>query len=348
MNFRSIVVFLLFIAMPFVGATVTDSDSKPKVEVSLSHDTIMIGDQPILTIKVTKDISHRVAFPEFEQNMTQYIEMLAALGVDTLKEEGSRTMTLSRNHIITSFVAGRHRLDSLPLFLVGRDGKIDTLYSHPLEFTVQTYDIDTTKQYIFDIKAPIDTPLLLKEILHYIILAILVIMLIAVAVYVIIKLRRKEPIFAKPKLPPHIVAVSELNKIKDMRLWQQGKHKEYYTMITDTVRIYLEDRFTKRAMEMTTEEIMDSIKEDSISQTDKDMLHELLTLADLVKFAKYNPTEEANENSFIRAFDFVEHTKAAEESIDENKQEEVQEDSSAVETKNQGNEPDNSGKEDNK
>ncbi len=317
MNRGLIIIILLFIVMPFVGRSSVEKDDKaPKVSATISPSTIMIGDQPIITVTVTKDVTHKIGFPDFPQEMSEHLEMLFHGAIDTLRDENSREMTLIRKYVITTFQAGEHTIDGIPIFYVNGD-KIDTLYSQPLKMQVNTYQIDTTKQTIYDIKQPIHTPLLLVEIEKYIYWGLFGLIVAVILIYIIIKLRRKEAIFTRAKVPPHIRAASELNKIKDMKLWQQGKHKEYYTMITDIIRNYLDERFHKNAMEMTTEEIMESIKDDTISQVDKDMLQELLMLADLVKFAKLTPQIDDNENSFIWAYNFVEHTKSAEEISEE-------------------------------
>ena len=48
-----------------------------------------------------------------------------------------------------------------------------------------------------------------------------------------------------------------LEKLKGEKLWQAGKVKDYYTELTDIVRIYIEERYGVQAIEMTTEEILD-------------------------------------------------------------------------------------------
>ena len=60
----------------------------------------------------------------------------------------------------------------------------------------------------------------------------------------------------EPKLPPHEQALKELDAIKQQKLWQQGRSKEYYTLITETLRRYMVDRFGINAMEMTSDEIL--------------------------------------------------------------------------------------------
>lgn len=311
-NSLFIIVILLLFA-PFHGAKADGvTDNRPVVKAKFSADTIMIGDQPTLTVTVNKDVSQKVFFPEFEKNITEGIEVIRQGKIDTVRVDGSRKMTLTRDYIVTIFDAGEYNLSGFPVIMVDGE-KTDTLITDPLTITVNTYQIDTLTQKIYDVKAPIEAPLQLAEISDYLIWGLLLFALAAIIVYLVIRFRNKESLFARPKLPPHVIAVSELEKIKQMELWQQGRHKEYYTLLTDTVREYLEGRFGKSAMEMTTEEIMASIKEDVISDKDKSMLNELLSLADLVKFAKYVPDKDDNEISLQHAYEFVEHTKSAEE-----------------------------------
>lgn len=320
-NLFLIVIFLIF--APFTGVkAVGVTDGQPVVKAKFSADTIMIGDQPTLTVTVKKDVSQKVYFPDFEKTMIEGVEVLAHGKIDTVRVEGGREIELTRKYVVTIFDAGEYRMAGFPV--ISADGeKTDTLLSDPLMITVNTYQIDTLTQKIYDIKAPLKTPLQLNEISDYLIWGLLLLALVAVIVYLIIRFRNKESLFSRPKLPPHVIAVGELQKIKQMELWQQGKHKEYYTMLADTVREYLEGRFGKNAMEMTTEEIMVSIKEDVINERDKNMLYELLALADLVKFAKYIPDKEDNELSLQHAYEFVEHTKSAEETPEVEKEEVV-------------------------
>ena len=73
-------------------------------------------------------------------------------------------------------------------------------------------------------------------------------------------------------------------------------------------------------MEMTTDEILDEIK--NIKEIDKslsDDLSETLRLADMVKFAKERPLPLENDNSLSKLVDFVKGTyKKAIEAVESN------------------------------
>ena len=118
----------------------------------------------------------------------------------------------------------------------------------------------------------------------------------------------------KPKLPPHVIALQELDKLKTEQLWQQDKVKDYYTRLTDIVRVYIEDRFSVPAMEQTTFEILSEFKRNG-SQLDTktyNELQEILEVADFVKFAKLTPLPDVNQNMMTFAYLFVNETTPAE------------------------------------
>ena len=116
----------------------------------------------------------------------------------------------------------------------------------------------------------------------------------------------------EPKLPPHQLAMQEIERIKSEKIWQKGQPKEYYTELTDALRQYIKERFGFNAMEMTSTEIIDKLLETN----DKEALSDLRVLfqtADLVKFAKHNPLMNENDANLINAIDFINETKEKED-----------------------------------
>ncbi len=114
----------------------------------------------------------------------------------------------------------------------------------------------------------------------------------------------------KPSLPAHVIALDKLEEIRREKIWSKGRIKEFHVQITDVIREYIENRFGIYAMEMTSSEILSAFDSfDYLSNTDKLKLSQMLTLADSVKFAKYQALQNENDLSIKNAFDFVEATK---------------------------------------
>src|SRR5690606_26019787 len=125
---------------------------------------------------------------------------------------------------------------------------------------------------------PLEEPFNWKWYLKYIYWAVGILLLIAAIVVLIVYLARKrrkvivEP--EKPKVPPHITALASLEKIKAEQVWREGRVKEYYSSISDAVRLYIEHRFNINALESTTDEIMLTFRSQVVDQESKDKLQQ--------------------------------------------------------------------------
>ncbi len=107
-------------------------------------------------------------------------------------------------------------------------------------------------------------------------------------------------------------ALASLERIKEQQIWKENKVKEYYSEISDTIRLYIEERFQVHALESTTDEIMTAFRSQVVDKESKDKLMQLLMLSDLVKFAKQFPIEIEHNLTLQNAFDFVNTTKREE------------------------------------
>jgi hypothetical protein len=137
--------------------------------------------------------------------------------------------------------------------------------------------------------------------------------ILAIALFFYWRARRKKPTpVAKPVIrrPAHEIAFEQLAAAEKEKLWQNGNYKEYHSRLSDIVRTYIEHRFGINAMELTTDEILASLK--TMPAREKDLLRHVLSLSDLVKFAKASPINTENELSISYARDFIEATKAYE------------------------------------
>jgi len=143
-----------------------------------------------------------------------------------------------------------------------------------------------------------------------IILLLAILVIIGGILYYLWWRKRKKPEAIVPVIiiPPHQIALEELEKLRTKKLWQEGNIKPYYIELTDILRNYIEKRFLIHAMEQTTEEIMSQLRLTDISEISKLTLVPVLKLSDLVKFAKENPMGMENDEMLQRAIDFVTST----------------------------------------
>ena len=84
-------------------------------------------------------------------------------------------------------------------------------------------------------------------------------------------------------------------------------------MVSDTVRLYLEERFEFHAPERTTEEFLRELSATNLlTDAQKESLGGFLESCDLVKFAKYEPGENELRELHSSAVRLVEETEPSE------------------------------------
>ncbi|MDP2115224.1 MAG: hypothetical protein Q8K69_14330 [Bacteroidota bacterium] len=285
------------------------------VKASIDSTNILIGDQIKLILEIEKPKNMDVQFPLIPDTLGAGIEVVQRLPVDTFKLENKEREKLSQSYFITSFDSGVHQIPSF-FFRLKFDRMLDSVATKALAFQVFTMKIDTTKGPV-DIKPPYSAPVSLKEVTPYI-LGIILIAAILFFIFYYIKWKKKNvPLFRKPEKPlepAHIIALRELDRIKAQKLWQSEKIKQYYSEVADTVRAYIENRFDIPAMEQTSAETIGVFKQNKelIDGTSLDQIQHILSLADLVKFAKYAPLPDDNNLTLMNAYFFVNQTKKAE------------------------------------
>lgn len=208
------------------------------------------------------------------------------------------------NPILTfaAFKTGTLLLDSFEIRFP--DGKI--LKTDPLSIEIKSvFDPNNAPSDILDIMPILSFT---RDIMLYTIIAASMIF-IAVCFYAIRRYikRRKRNSAARntePLIPPREFALLELEKLKNLRLIEQNRVKEYYGKISDIVRYYISRAYNVDLMEKTTSEIYD-ILETLITHTDNAALKNFLQTCDFVKFANAAPDAESCESDYDAAKGFI-------------------------------------------
>ena len=319
---RYILIFVsALLAMPVVAQS-----TAPSISSRLSADTIMIGDRITLTIEVEKDMMQHIAFPSFDfkrldekegESKEPSIEVIHDFAPDTIPQEGRRVL-LRKRYEMAVYDEGIYKLERAQVLYADKN-IVDTLFADREEkFFVKTFQIDSTMTTVRDLKPQKTLKLRFAEISGYLDIALGVLLLLALAIYILVRYLHKRgkhlSDFFKPAppVPAHIIAIRALEKLHAEKLWQNDKHKLYYSGLSDILRTYLAGRFEVGAMEMTTDEIVDALRSIEIEQKSKMDLLSVLRDADLVKFAKATPEAEENELTYNKAYYFVENTKPIE------------------------------------
>ena len=243
------------------------------------------------------------------------VEIRKALPPDTVNLKNNRVQ-ITQQLIVQAFDSGLYQLPPM-VYLSGND----TILSNELTLKVIPVKVDTTGG-ITDFKPVLGIPHKWKDYIPnqvsrywWLWLTAAILLALAVVAFILYRRYKKKGIVPwkslKKRLPPYEEAIARLQQIERMQMWQQGKDKDYYTALTDVLRVYIERRFGINAVEMTTSQIMDECHEKSelIEPALLQRLQELLERADLVKFADSHPDSALNDEALSQARHFVEETK---------------------------------------
>jgi len=108
--------------------------------------------------------------------------------------------------------------------------------------------------------------------------------------------------------PADEVALEALRRLETQRLTLEGRFKEHYVVLSEILRRYLEDGFGVAALEETTEEMCYDLGRHGFDRAPVQQVRALSDEADLVKFAKFEPSIEDAVRAIDRVRDVVKAT----------------------------------------
>ena len=251
------------------------------VKVQIETSNIRIGEQ--FNLKISVNETENVILPKLA---LKGLEVIDSAKIDTI-----RNMIIQK-YIITGFDSGAFYIPQQQVFVKNQAYLTDSLLVN-----VATVATDTTKIKKYPIKSIKKEPYIFDDFKIYIYLLIAALIIIGFWIYYFVIRKRKidkdEPTYKT--LPPYEEAIYKLNELDEKLLWQNNKVKEYYSELTDIVRGYIERELKVPALEKTSDEIIDMLKDFhdasaiTTNKTTIQKLKDLLREADLVKFAKSKP-----------------------------------------------------------
>ena len=301
---KRVYIFSLFLLL------ITGVRAQVQVDVKLDSLQLFIGQQTDLTLSVTIDAKQKLVLPDIKkgQELIPDIEVVTVGNPDTAFLNDGKRLTVSQAYTITAWDSAFYYLPPMQVTVDGK--KYD---SKSLALKVYTVDIDTLHlDQFFPPGGIMELPFLWEEwqmVMFGSLLLILMLVCVGVLYY---HVKHGKPIVRfirrKKKLPPHQVAMNEIERIKSERKWAEEDSKEYYTLLTDTLRNYIRDRYGFNAMEMTSSEIIERLIAENNEEA-LDELREIFRTADLVKFAKWSTLINENDANLVSAIEYVNQTK---------------------------------------
>jgi hypothetical protein len=219
------------------------------------------------------------------------LEAVEALDIDTTKKDSK--FQLSRIYKLTQFDSGAYTIPRQKIIIGDKP-----FFTDSLRVEVNTIEVDTTKQKLYDIKPIIEVEKSGSNWWIWILIIFLAIALIAFLLYWFIW--RQKPLTEEEEialLPPYDRAKLALKKLDESQYLIRSEVKDYYSELTLVIRKYLDEKVYDRSLESTTDELitrLQLLKEGNQFAFSKETIHNLETIlkrADLVKFAKSAPDD---------------------------------------------------------
>ncbi|KRP29796.1 MAG: hypothetical protein ABS28_10975 [Cryomorphaceae bacterium BACL22 MAG-120619-bin32] len=272
---RKKIIYILFFLVTFGFA------QNPVVNSQVETSSIRIGEQ--FQFKISVNGTENVILPKM---VLKGLEIIDSAKVDTINN------MLIQKYILTGFDSGAFYIPQQQVFV-----RNQAYFTDSLLINVATVEIDTTKIKKYPIKSIKSEPYVFDDFKMYIYLLLAALAIIGFWIYYFVirkrKVQEEKPLYKM--LPPFEEAIYKLNELDSKLLWQNNHVKEYYSELTEIVRNYIEREMQVPALEKTTDEIIEMLRDfqnaNTINTSKETIkkLKELLQEADLVKFAKSKP-----------------------------------------------------------
>ena len=303
---RKTVLFLIFALMAATGLKAQNVEVEGKV-----NDTKVQVGKPF-----TLDLSLKVPYGWFVEwndfaidTLSEQIDIIKRGNVERTADADSNVIVKQQLTLMT-FDTGQIQLPAVGLTYAQSfdDPMRLQAFTEPIDLYATTMVVDTLQPYK-PIVEPIAAPIQMKEVFPW----LLAVLLLALAVFGVWYWRkhRKTKVDAEGNIirgsviPPYDKAVGDLKRLREEKMWQSGKVKEYFSSLTDIAREYIEGQFGVNAVEMTTDDILNEIKPLHFKKETYDKLKDTMEVADLVKFAKYSASTLESDTALTSMTEFV-------------------------------------------
>lgn len=296
-----ITLLAVLLVSPVAAQTQTTATSTSSVQAvfTTNQQQVTVGDPVDLTLTVNHPANTQVISPDLAELWTDVTVVKQAIPQTTTNADGSLTTTQAID--VRLFTPGAFETPAVVISLSDATGNLSEVNVASTAVSVASVLIegDTTLR---DIKPQANLPLNN----WFYLLAVVPFLLIAS--YFLLRKLRKPALVVDNRLP-HERALDDLALVATMNLPEDGRFKEHYTLISDTLRHYVSQRYNIDILERTTIEVKGIIRQTNIPIDAAKEFIKLLEESDMVKFTEIKPRIADAHLILNVATQFVEYTK---------------------------------------
>lgn len=294
----------------FISVSLNIQAQSLTVQAETDTTDYLVGDYIHYKLILTYGSNYKVNVPPLKDKLGS-LELISEAPVE--KSEDDSRITEIHEYILAGYDSSSINIPPIKIeYIVGNSNNTQYLESNTVHINVHTLRVNPSSD-IKDVREPLRIAL---GWVFYFILGLIILLILLAAYYFYNKYKRKNTgeveVVKTVQLSPGKIALKALDELNEKKLWQKGNVKEFHSEITGIIRKYFEDRYNFRALEMTSEEIMQVLDRVMDNQQLIDITREFLSNADLVKFAKFVPMPSVNEEMMKEAYKIVSRTKMPE------------------------------------
>lgn len=320
MKSRSMHFFLIWFCCFLPAACTSGTPEQDSDTSTLESSGIVVRartDRTVAALDETIRLSLSAAGPPHVQlHLPEVGAMIAGLRIVDFGETGPRAIdnqiVVEKWFDLRADIRGTYIIPAMTVRAVDQDEtrEITTPQIFIKVGVPDAWSDNETMQDIIDIKPLLGVP---RDVRPFLVAGIIVLVLLACGLALWRYVRKRKAASTAPPKAAHILAYEQLEQLERECLPERGSVQEYYFRLSDIFRQYLQNRFVISAVEQTTQELLVSIKGLSDMPAGvKDTTRDFLRHADLVKFAKDRPEEDAVRHDLQRVRDCVDQTRLAE------------------------------------
>lgn len=260
------------------------------VKASVNKEKILIGEPIELKLEASVPVGMDAKW--FPLDTLAHFEFIDKGKIDTAITADYKTY--HQTITITSFDSGRWAVGALPLEIGNKQYLTDSV-----TISIAFVNFDASSDY-HDIKDILDVQSQQLKYVNWIIAGVAILVIIGIVYFI----RREELIPPREikkvvsKLSPLQEALESLETLHQKSYSANGGVKIFHTQLNDIFRWYLYRKTNMSAMEKTSGELMLQLKQLNIPNDIFVSLAQTLRMNDAVKFARYQPPEQENNDSW--------------------------------------------------
>lgn len=308
----TLVAFFLLLLLPWLAlAQQSEAEVDFFVKERPEHP-LTVGDQVTLRLEVTHPLQSQVGLPTFEPEWQPFDVITQTAAYRRDNRDG--TATTAKEVVVSLYRPGQYQTPAFNVAHQRADGEVEELAAPIIELTVTS--VLTEDDTLRDLKPQARVPL--PPLWPWLLLGMFLTLILtgsATGVGLLLYQRWKRrplpetgPAVVIDTRPPELIAYTELDRIEALELPAQNRIKEHYSLVTDCLRIYIENRYRIPAPEQTSYELRNAFRAKDIPMPHVTAFMSLMSESDLVKFARYVPSDENLHSLLNRARRIVDMT----------------------------------------